>query len=73
MLGGRQVARRLFNLLSPEHRAVVDAVMLRGLSHEAAALELGLARSTVTSRVEAAEKRLVALAQILPLSERLPR
>ena len=63
-----------FNLLSSKHQAVVDAVILRELSHEAAALELGLPKSTVTTRVEAAQKRLVELAQIIiPLSQRRPR
>jgi RNA polymerase sigma factor (sigma-70 family) len=53
--------------LSPDHRAVVDAVILREQTQEAAAAELGIPRPTLFSRLEAALKKLDAL-----LSPRLP-
>ena len=68
-----KLAPRLLLALSDEHREVVDAVLLRELSHEEAAVELGLARSTVTSRLLAARQKLLEMAKLfLPESQRGP-
>lgn len=67
----RELGRRLLPALSEEHRAVVSAVILRELSHEEAAAELGLSRSTLTSRLIAAKRRLAEMAEVfLPSSQR---
>jgi DNA-directed RNA polymerase specialized sigma24 family protein len=67
------LARRLIHALSQEHRDVVQAIVLRELSHDEAAAELGLSRTTVTSRLMAAQRRLVAMAGLfLPASQREP-
>jgi DNA-directed RNA polymerase specialized sigma24 family protein len=62
-------ASRLLHVLSPEHRAVADALLLRGLSHEEAAAELKLSQSTLASRLAAALKQLRKAARKLPLSQ----
>ena len=68
------VTRRLLPALSPEHRDVVKAILLRELSHDEAAAELGLPRPTVTARLIAAKRRLAALAkELVPASQRVPR
>jgi DNA-directed RNA polymerase specialized sigma24 family protein len=54
MLDLKEVARLLFDRLSPEHQEVVDAVILRGLTIKVAALELGLHRRTASSRLTTA-------------------
>jgi RNA polymerase sigma factor (sigma-70 family) len=65
--------QRLLPALSPEHRAVVKAIILRELSHDEAAAELGLSRPTVTARLIAAKRRLAVLAEeLLPASQRGP-
>jgi len=67
------LARRLLPALSEEHRDVVPAIILRELSHDEAAAELGLSRTTVTSRLMAAKRQLVAMAELfLPTSQRGP-
>ena len=67
------VARHLLHALSQEHRDVVEAIVLRELSHDEAAAELGLSRPTVTARLIAAKRRLAVLAeQLLPASQRGP-
>jgi RNA polymerase sigma factor (sigma-70 family) len=67
------VARHLLHALSQEHRDVVEAIVLRELSHDEAAAELGLSRTTVTSRLMAAQRRLAAMAGLfLPASQRGP-
>jgi DNA-directed RNA polymerase specialized sigma24 family protein len=64
---------RLLPALSPEHQAVVEAVIVRELSHDEAAAELGIARSTLTSRLMVAKQRLAAMAVLLlPPSQRGP-
>ena len=66
------LARHLLPALSQEHQDVVQAIVLRELSHEAAA-ELGLSRTTVTSRLMAAQRHLAAMAGLfLPASQRGP-
>ncbi len=66
------MALRLLPALSPEHRDVVQAVILRELSHDEAAAELGLTRQTVTYRLMAAKRQLIALAVLfLPESQRV--
>ena len=56
--------RRLLPALTAEQLAVVDAVLYRGLSHEEAALELGIPRTTVTSRLMAARRVMVEMAEL---------
>ena len=68
-----ELARRLLPALSPEHRDVVQAVILRELSHEEAAAELNLSRTAVTSRLLVAKRQLFAMAELfLPQSQRGP-
>ena len=55
--------RRLLPALKPEQLAVVDAVLYRGLSQDEAALELGIARSTLSSRLMAARRVILELAE----------
>ncbi len=50
----KDVTRVLFDRLSPEHKVVIDAVVLRDLTVKSAALELGLHRTTASSRLTAA-------------------
>jgi RNA polymerase sigma-70 factor, ECF subfamily len=67
----RALSQRLLPQLSPEHRPVVDVVILGGLSHKEAAAALGIPEGTLKSRVIAAKHALVALAeQFLPPSQR---
>jgi RNA polymerase sigma factor (sigma-70 family) len=56
------VVRKLFHTISPEQQDVVDAIVFRDLSHDEAALELGLPKSTVTKRLKAALDRMRELA-----------
>lgn len=67
------LASRLLPALTPEHREVVDAVYARDLSHEEAARELGISRTTFTTRLAAARRRLAELLIFLPPSQRRPR
>jgi len=50
----KEVARALFDRLSPEHQAVIEAVVLRDRTVTDAARELGLPRTTASSRLTAA-------------------
>ena len=69
----REVARRIFAQLSPEHQEVIDKVLLKGLSHTEAAAELGIPEGTLKSRLLAAKRALLALAEpLLPPSQRGP-
>jgi RNA polymerase sigma-70 factor (ECF subfamily) len=69
----QQVARRIFAQLSPEHREVLDKVVVKGLSYSEAAATLGIAEGTLKSRLIAAKKALLALAEpLLPPSQRGP-
>jgi RNA polymerase sigma-70 factor (ECF subfamily) len=69
----RELARRVFPQLAPEHQSVVEKVILNGLSHSDAAAALGLSEGTVKSRVMAAKRELIALAELfLPPSQRGP-
>jgi RNA polymerase sigma-70 factor (ECF subfamily) len=69
----REVARRIFSQLSPEHREVIDKVVLKGMTHTDAAAALGLPEGTVKSRLIAAKRALLALAEpLLPPSQRGP-
>ena len=68
-----ELARRLLPALTPEHRAVVDAIYFRELSQEQAAAERGISRTTLSSRLMAARKHLAAMAALfLPESQRGP-
>jgi RNA polymerase sigma-70 factor (ECF subfamily) len=67
----REIARRLVPELPPELQEVVDVVILSELSIRDAALVLGIPEGTVKSRVMAAKRGLVALAErFLSPSER---
>jgi RNA polymerase sigma-70 factor, ECF subfamily len=67
----RELAWLLIDQLSPEHQSVIDAVVLNGLSSHAAAAMLDLPEGTVKSRLIAAKRELVALAEkLLPPSQR---
>jgi DNA-directed RNA polymerase specialized sigma24 family protein len=50
----KAVCSVLFDRLSPEHQAVIAAVVLRDLTVKSAARELGLHRTTASSRLTAA-------------------
>jgi RNA polymerase sigma-70 factor (ECF subfamily) len=66
-----ELARRLVDHLSPEHRRVIDAVILKGLSLRDDAAVLDLPEGTVKSRLLAAKSELLALAErLLPPSQR---
>ena len=69
-----ELGRRLLPALSPEHREVIVAVLIRELTHAEAAEELGIPRTTLTSRLIAAKERLAALAPLfVPESQRVGR
>lgn len=55
---------RLLPALTPEQLAVVDAILYRGLSHEEAALELGIPRTTVSSRLMSARRVIAEMAEL---------
>jgi DNA-directed RNA polymerase specialized sigma24 family protein len=61
----KEVARRLYGALSPEHQAVIKAVVFDDMTREEAGLALRLPKSTVISRVEAALEQLRKLAPTL--------
>jgi DNA-directed RNA polymerase specialized sigma24 family protein len=69
----QEVERRIFSQLSPEHQEVIDKVVLKGLTHTEAAAVLGIAEGTLKSRLMAAKRALLALAEpLLPPSQRGP-
>jgi len=69
----RELARRVFPQLAPEHQAVVEKVLLNGLTHSETAAALGLPEGTVKSRIIAAKRELLARAEpFLPPSQRGP-
>jgi RNA polymerase sigma-70 factor (ECF subfamily) len=69
----QEVARRIFSQLSPEHQEVIAKVVIRGLTHTDAAAELGIPEGTLKSRLLAAKRALLALAEpLLPPSQRGP-
>jgi RNA polymerase sigma-70 factor, ECF subfamily len=69
----QEVARRIFPQLSPEHREVLDKVVLKGHTHTEAAAMLGIAEGTLKSRLIAAKRALLALVEpLLPPSQRGP-
>ncbi|MFO0762569.1 MAG: RNA polymerase sigma factor [Byssovorax sp.] len=67
----RELYRALLPPLSAEHRAVIEKVVLNGLTHTDAALALNIAEGTVKSRLIAAKRALHAVAEkLLPPSQR---
>jgi RNA polymerase sigma-70 factor, ECF subfamily len=67
----QEVAQRIFQQLSPEHQEVLDKVVLKDLTHADAAAMLGLPVGTLKSRLIAAKRALLALAEpLLPPSQR---
>jgi len=67
----RELSKRLLPRLSPQHREVVDKMIVEGLSYAGAAAELQLPEGTVKSRYIAAKRALFALAELfLPPSQR---
>jgi RNA polymerase sigma factor (sigma-70 family) len=60
----RKLAQRLLPALSKEHRDVIVAILVCGLTHEEAAIELGIPRTTVSSRLIKAKLALVAMAAL---------
>jgi DNA-directed RNA polymerase specialized sigma24 family protein len=67
----KEVARALFDRLSPEHQAEIDAVVFRDRTVAGAARELGLHRTTASSRLTAALTLLAEwMKELLSASER---
>ena len=67
----RELVRSLVTQLSPEHREVIDKVILKDLSDSDAAAALGIPLGTVRSRLLAAKLVLHALAApLVPPSQR---
>ncbi len=67
----RELPEQLLPRLSPEHRELVERVILQDLSVDVVAEELGLPLGTVKSRLMAAKRELVTLAErFLPPSQR---
>jgi DNA-directed RNA polymerase specialized sigma24 family protein len=67
----KQLARALFERLSPQHQAMIDAVVLRDVTVAGAARELGLPWATAKSRLTAALALLTEwIDEILSASER---
>ncbi len=67
----KEMVPPLFDRLSPEHKAIVGAVVLGNLTVAAAALELGLHRTTASSRLTAALTLLAEwIEELLSPSER---
>lgn len=72
-LAMRERAHQLLSRLSPEHREVVEKVLMNERTHEAAAAELDIPEGTVKSRLLAAKRELLVLAALhLPESQRGP-
>ena len=71
LLARRELTHRLLEQLSPEHRIVIETVLLNGLTHDDAAAVLGLPEGTVKSRLLAAKRELWTLMErMLPPSQR---
>ena len=69
-----EAAKRLFYALSPDHQAVIQRIVIDGMSHAEAAIELRVSRTTLTSRLAAAITRLKEMAEaFFTDSERTPR
>jgi DNA-directed RNA polymerase specialized sigma24 family protein len=62
LLDDHALRRRVMLALSPTQMEAVEAVYLRRLSHAEAARELGIRRTTLTSRLGVAREIIVALA-----------
>ena len=69
-LGDRALAQYFFDALSPEHKDVVDAVIVRELSYAEAARELGIEEATLASRLQAAKKHWKKMCAALPSSQK---
>lgn len=65
LLHYQDIAQRIFSQLSPEHQDVIDTVIIRGLTHADAAAELGVPEGTLKSRLLAAKRSFIALAEPL--------
>jgi RNA polymerase sigma-70 factor (ECF subfamily) len=73
-LDAHGVVRQIMTKLSPEHREVIEALVMSGLSYRDAAEVLNIPEGTRSSRFMAAKRALVEHAdKILPLSQRGPR
>ena len=69
----QKVARRLFALLSPDQQQAIDLVWVKGYTHTEAAAALGIPEGTLKSRVLAAKRAILALAEpFVPPSQRGP-
>lgn len=67
----RELAQRIGSRLSPEHKEVVEKVILNGLSHSEAAEVLGLTEGQLKGRLVAAKRAMLELAETtLPVSQR---
>lgn len=67
----REFAERILPQLSPEHRAVIEKLVLHGLSYSDAAETLNIPEGTLRSRLMAAKRALAELAEpLLPPSQR---
>ena len=68
----RELALRILPQLSPQHLDVIDKVVMNGLSYGEAADVLGISENTLKTRLLAAKRALLALAEpFLPPSQRL--
>ena len=70
----RGLAEQIVPQLSQEHREVIEKLVLHGLSYREAADVLNIPEGTLRSRLIAAKRALVVLAEpLLPASQRGPR
>jgi len=73
-LDAHGVVRQIMTKLSPEHREVIEVLVMNGLSYRDAAEVLNIPEGTLRSRFMAAKRALVEHAdKILPPSQRGPR
>ena len=73
-LDAHGVVRQIMTKLSPEHRQVIEALIMNGLSYQDAAEALNIPEGTLRSRFMAAKRAVVEHAnKILPPSQRGPR
>jgi RNA polymerase sigma-70 factor, ECF subfamily len=63
-LAYREIARRL----SPEHQALLEAIVVHGMTHEEIAAALDIPEGTVKSRLMIAKREMAALAAQIPSS-----